>query len=92
MSEQWNPVEKPWRVSRVFQSGASYHHGWKYQTPTAFATYAEAYEEFMKKQGRGFLSADITFAENAATWMKNGKWKMIQKRKNGQRPEMKVFA
>lgn len=84
---KWNPIEKPWRVLPVFQSNASYHHGWRYGATKVFATYEEAYEAFVAKQPAGLISICIDYAMNGATWTRNGHWKQIQKRKRGERPD-----
>lgn len=82
----WVPVDEPYRVSRTFQSSAPYDHGWRYARPNTYATYEEAYADFIGKQGRGFIKATIDIAINPETWLQNGKWKTLQSRKNGQYP------
>ncbi len=74
----WNPQEMPYRVMATYRSGAHGHHGWANGAPQVFATEADARNALAKLEKRRLIAAHIHRAENAATWMKNGRWALVQ--------------
>lgn len=73
----WNPEERPWRVVRYMSSGP---HGWSTKVST-FATEVAARADFDEDLGHGVTTADLDFAENAATWLENGRWRCVDQRR-----------
>lgn len=80
----WNPVEKPYRVLWTGRVGPRY---WEYRTePKTFATEEEARAAFDAPMVSPFTTVELDFAENAATWLQNGRWRHIAKRKRQPKP------
>lgn len=69
--QNWNPVEKPYRVSWTISSAQPGCYGWRRLTEV-FATEAEA-RAFSATKKR----STIQIAINPETWSKNGKWRAI---------------
>jgi hypothetical protein len=77
LTTKWDPTVEPWRVVRTFYAPPPTR--WRTQVFT-FATEAEARVEYEQPLGRA-VDVRITYAENAATWTRNGRWRQIAERR-----------
>lgn len=73
----WYPEDTPYRVLPKYRSGQAGCFGWVCGKPQTFATEAEARAAADTVSRRGLLSLHIHKAENAATWSKNGRWRLV---------------
>jgi hypothetical protein len=76
----WNPTAEPFRVGAIYRSSAVGHHGWRSGPVHTFATLDEA-EAFATTipMTRMLIRVVIDEAVNAATWNRNGRWKLVRK-------------
>ncbi len=75
MSE-WTPEKEPYRVLATFRSNAYGMYGWRDGRPACFETL-----EMAEKHASTITNAKsvaIHCAENAATWTRNGKWRLVK--------------
>lgn len=82
----WYPDEAPFRVFATYRSNSHYHHGWVSGRPQTFATEAEARAAVKGLSRRGLINIYIHYAENAATWRRNGRWRLVEKFKPEKMP------
>lgn len=75
----WQPADEPYRVLGVYQSSQAGCFGWASGKPQTFATLEAARDAASKIGRRGLIELNIHVAENAETWAKNGKWKLVEK-------------
>jgi hypothetical protein len=75
----WYPADKPYRVLATYRSTIPAHHGWRDARPQTFATEEEAREAALSIPRRGLLQLCIHKAENAETWQRNGRWKLVER-------------
>ena len=78
--KQWDPVTHPYRVTWYYKTNAVGCYGWGSVSET-FATKEEARKVFDEPMAAGQFEVAVDYAENGATWQKDGRWQSLDKRK-----------
>ena len=74
----WNPAAEPFRVTCNTASSQRGCYGWASGPTKTFSTLEEARTEAERlRSKRRFFDVTIHRAENADTWLKNGRWKKV---------------
>jgi hypothetical protein len=75
---QWNPVLYPYRASVTVNTNAPGMYGWRHDVRGTFATEQEA-RAALADMPRAARCGEVHRAENAETWARNGKWRLVAK-------------
>ena len=75
---QWNPALYPYRASVLVNTNAPGMYGWRHDVCGTFATEQEA-RAALAGMPRTARYGEVHRAENAETWTRNGKWRLVAK-------------
>lgn len=76
----WKPTEKPYRVRFVSHDSTPGLYGWSDRVEV-YATLFEAWARASEPMKAHVYETQVDYAQNAATWMDNGRWRKIGERK-----------